>query len=68
MEDKDFIKRLVCCIWFIVLEGVEFCFINVPLELVGTCWSMCFKHLTFVLCPTLVRNKPCYKFISLCIA
>jgi len=34
MEDKDFIKRLVCCIWFIVLEGVGFCFINVPLELV----------------------------------
>ena len=62
MEDKDFIKRLVCCIWFIVLEGVGFCFINVSLELVGVC---VFKHLTFALCPTLVRNKPYYKFISL---
>ena len=37
MEDKDSIKWLVCCIWFIVLEGMGSCFINVPLELVGVC-------------------------------
>ena len=45
------------------------CFISQVLdEIQDSLEWVCFKHLTFVLYPTLVRNKPCYKFISLCIS